>query len=249
MIFNNKNRIDGNFFFKYRGQIPILLFILVLPYLYLTDTTSLTSLHIRIYIFLCISFIILGFIIRFYTIATTLKHTSGRNRDIQIAETLNTKGIYSLLRHPLYLGNYLIWVGVSLYTYNIFFTITISILFFIYYKIIINTEEEFLEKKFGDEYLEWKIRTSRFIPSISTFRPSRNKFSVRSILRREYAGLLATSISVVFIEGFRNYFDQTIGIWKVSSLTICMLSIIIIISIFLKLIKKHTSFLNEINRT
>ncbi|MGB8874133.1 MAG: hypothetical protein WCC75_12145, partial [Desulfobaccales bacterium] len=39
--------------------------------------------------------------------------TSGRNTQGQVAETLNTTGIYSLVRNPLYLGNFLIWLGLS----------------------------------------------------------------------------------------------------------------------------------------
>ena len=48
-----------------------------------------------------------GFLVRFYTIATSAKDTSGRNTKQQVANSLNTKGIYSIIRHPLYFGNYM----------------------------------------------------------------------------------------------------------------------------------------------
>ena len=51
--------------------------------------------------------------IRIYTVGTTPAGTSGRNRDKQIAEKLNKTGVYSIIRHPLYLGNLLIWLGVA----------------------------------------------------------------------------------------------------------------------------------------
>ncbi len=37
--------------------------------------------------------------------------TSGRNTREQVADTLNTTGMYSIVRHPLYLANYLIILG------------------------------------------------------------------------------------------------------------------------------------------
>ena len=34
------------------------------------------------------------------------KNTSGRNTHDQVADSLNTSGIYSIVRHPLYVGNF-----------------------------------------------------------------------------------------------------------------------------------------------
>ena len=55
-----------------------------------------------------------GLALRAYTVCTTPKGTSGRNTARQVADHLNTKGIYSVVRHPLYLANYLIWAGILL---------------------------------------------------------------------------------------------------------------------------------------
>ena len=97
---------QGNFLFKYRGQFPVILFLLSIPFIYLTDYRSidntLTSILISISIVLCL----IGFLVRFYTIATSAKDTSGRNTQQQVANSLNTKGIYSIMRHPLYFGNF-----------------------------------------------------------------------------------------------------------------------------------------------
>lgn len=95
-----------------------------------------------------------GFLIRFYTIGTTPHGTSGRNTKQQVAEVLNSTGIYATLRHPLYLGNYLIWIGIVTYVFNPLFILIISLIFWLYYDRIMFAEERFLEKKFGDEYLD-----------------------------------------------------------------------------------------------
>ncbi|MDR2152686.1 MAG: DUF1295 domain-containing protein, partial [Helicobacteraceae bacterium] len=61
----------------------------------------------------------LGVAIRVYTIGYKHKGTSGRNTKTQQASALNTKGIYSLTRNPLYLGNFLIGWGVIVYTHSL----------------------------------------------------------------------------------------------------------------------------------
>ena len=96
---------QGNFLFKYRGQIPVLLFLIAIPFLYYTpDVNFIVQFYWNV---VSVLVSILGFAIRFYTIGTTPKGTSGRNTKEQIAEFLNSTGIYSVVRHPLYLGNYL----------------------------------------------------------------------------------------------------------------------------------------------
>ena len=90
---------QGNFLFKYRGQFPVILFLIAIPFVKFPSSYIESNLFVIISILL----FILGYIIRFYTIATTPKNTSGRNTKKQIVETLNTKGVYSLVRHPLYL--------------------------------------------------------------------------------------------------------------------------------------------------
>ena len=150
---------QGNFLFKYRGQFPLFLFIVSIPFIYYS---SVENNYLNIYIISSIIFTILGFLIRFYTIATTPKNTSGRNTNKQIAETLNTTGIYSVIRHPLYLGNYLIWLGISLYTFNLYFLIFMSWFFWLFYKRIMFAEECFLESKFGEKYLLWSKNVNSF---------------------------------------------------------------------------------------
>ena len=114
---------QGNFLFKYRGQFPVVLFVLALPFMYSTDYNNISEETQTYMIFTAIIFSIIGFLVRFYTIGTTPKGTSGRNTDKQVATVLNSTGMYSIVRHPLYLGNYFIWLGVATSTLDIYFTI------------------------------------------------------------------------------------------------------------------------------
>jgi len=106
----------------------------------------------------------------------------------------------------LYLGNYLMWIGIVLFTKNFSFTIIVSLLYWIYYERIMFAEERFLERKFGDLYLEWSKKAPAFIPNFSSFRKSDVSFSMKSVLRREYSGVLATVIGFVYVEILIGYF-------------------------------------------
>ena len=105
----------GDFLFKYRGQIPILLFFIIIPFIFKTDYSSFSNKTIVTNNIISIVISFFGLLIRFYTVGKTPGGTSGRNRSKQIAKKINTKGIYSLSRNPLYFGNYLIWLGISIF--------------------------------------------------------------------------------------------------------------------------------------
>jgi len=189
---------------------------------------------------------LLGFFIRFYTIGTTPKGTSGRNTKKQVAEVLNSTGIYAIVRHPLYLGNYLIWIGIATFVFNLLFILLISLIFWIYYERIMFAEERFLEKRFGEEYLNWSNRIPAFIPNFSLYKKSLIPFSIKSVLRREYSGILSCVIGFCFVNVLRNY---KIGEELFSKNMIYILGGTLIISIFLRIIKRNTQILNEKNRS
>ena len=80
---------QGNFLFKYRGQFPVLLFILAVPFIYLTDYSSISEQVQTYFLYTAIAVSVIGFLVRFYTIGTTTLGTSGRNTKEQVAIVLN----------------------------------------------------------------------------------------------------------------------------------------------------------------
>ena len=119
---------QGIWLFKYRGKLPVIV-LLIGAMLYLQtkiypNTFFIENTPYEIYYeFFCLSISLLGLSIRIYTVGHTPKNTSGRNRNEQIAETLNTSGSYSLVRHPIYLGNFFMWMGPALLTGNFWFLV------------------------------------------------------------------------------------------------------------------------------
>jgi protein-S-isoprenylcysteine O-methyltransferase Ste14 len=222
---------SGTILFRYRGQIPMLLFLPAIPVIYYTDYSRF---HFDFIISVKVFSIILcavGLGVRVYTIGTAAPFTSGRNREEQVAESLNTTGIYSVVRHPLYLGNYLMWAGIIMYTMNLSFFIIVSLLFWIYYERIMFTEERFLERKFGEAFSNWAAKTPAFLPAFSQFRPSRNRFSAFNILK-EYSGILAAVVSFVFIQTLQDYF--TYGEWVINYVSISILLVTLLMVVVIK---------------
>jgi hypothetical protein len=190
---------------------------------------------------------VLGQIIRAIAIGTANKHTSGRNTKEQVAEALNTKGIYSTVRHPLYLGNYLMWIGIVVYVLNPWFVAVVSLLFWLYYERIMFAEERFLERKFGQEYLRWSNTIPAFIPSFKRYEKSPIPFSMKTILRREYSGVTATIIGFLFVAMIRDYklnngFENNNIYWIV-------LGTALFISLFFRTLKHNTKVLHEDDRS
>lgn len=240
---------NGNFLFRYRGQIPALLFLASIPVIYFTDYDWLKSEDVNQFIWLIIAALVSfsGQVVRAIAIGTANKHTSGRNTKEQVAEALNTKGIYSTVRHPLYLGNYLMWIGIVIYVLNPWYVIVVTLLFWLYYERIMFAEERFLERKFGEDYIRWSKSVPAFIPSMKNYKKSEIPFSMKTILRREYSGISATIIGFLFVEILRDYklndgFENNPNYWIV-------LGVALGISLVLRTLKHHTKVLHEEDRS
>jgi len=232
--------------YKIRGEVRLFIFITAIPVIFLTDFSLFVD---PVYLIITVASIVvavLGFVIRAYTIGTTPKGTSGRNTKEQVAESLNTSGIYSMVRHPLYLGNYLMWLGLLMFTFNLYYIIIISLFFWIYYERIMFAEERFLEGKYGDEYLNWSKQVPAFIPAFSKFRKSNIPFSVKSVLRREYSGVLAMAVGYFYIDHLRYFvINQTIEPLRTSTY---VLGAAILLVLVLRTLK-HSGKLDETGRS
>lgn len=248
MAFINSFEKEGNYLFKHRGEIPIILFILAIPVVYFTGTNSFPESLQSTLMWIAIALSILGFVVRAISIGTTPKGTSGRNtKEGQVAESLNTTGIYSTVRHPLYLGNYFMWIGIVLFTFNIEFVIIVTLAFWLYYERIMFAEERFLERKFGDDYMSWANKTPAFVPCLKKFKKNVVPFSLVSVLRREYSGVLATVVGFVFIDDIRRYFSD--GSFEVYTSWHYTLIAALVVVLILRSLKHYTKVLSEDGRS
>ena len=77
---------------------------------------------------------------------------------------LATKGPYSIMRNPLYFGNFVIGLGWSIIAGKWAVIIFVVSFIVLYVLVIIPHEEEFLLTKFGHEYEEYCKRVKMFWP-------------------------------------------------------------------------------------
>lgn len=73
------------------------------------------------------------------------------------------EGTYRITRNPMYLSMLIIYAGISTFLQNPWFIPFLSILAWLFTSWVIIPEEEYLEKKFGQEYLNFKSRVRRWI--------------------------------------------------------------------------------------
>jgi protein-S-isoprenylcysteine O-methyltransferase Ste14 len=181
---------QGNWLFRYRGILPLIVFIIgilfqiqrkISPELFFLDDSLLEP----YYPYFCFIISLLGLAIRVYTLGFTPKNTSGGNVIKQVASELNTSGSYSMVRHPLYVGNFLMWLGPLLLTGHLWFLILFCLAYWIYYERIMFAEEQFLRKKFGKPYLEWAEQVPPFLPRFKAFKKPQLHFSWKKILKKE----------------------------------------------------------------
>ncbi|MGO8745750.1 MAG: methyltransferase family protein [Thermoguttaceae bacterium] len=198
---------SGNWLFRWRSYLPMVL--LVPMILAMRD-----PMYFRIQAILpcwwglfCMGVSFVGLAVRVKTVGHVPEGTSGRNTRLgQIADELNTTGMYSLVRHPVYLGNFVIWLGVSLRC-GMWWLVGLFVLtFWVYYERIILAEEEYLRRKFGETYLRWAESTPAILPRWSGWRPALLPFSPRSIVRREYSSVLAIVGCFFSIEVYQHVF-------------------------------------------
>jgi protein-S-isoprenylcysteine O-methyltransferase Ste14 len=196
---------SGNVLFNWRSFVPLALFPLIVVAMYYShDFTPHYALSNQ-WKFVCVGVGLLGALIRALVIGIVPKNTSGRNTDGQLADTVNTTGIYSTVRHPLYVGNYFMMLGIVMWCGIAWLVVVFTLLFWLYYERIMFAEEEFLRKKFGARYENWANRTPAWIPSLKQYAPAQLTFSLKNILRREYPGLLNMVLSFVIVEALYEY--------------------------------------------
>jgi protein-S-isoprenylcysteine O-methyltransferase Ste14 len=196
---------SGNWLFKRRSWLPFIIITGAIILMYLGNKTTILFNARKELIFLSVS--IAGQIIRIITVGYTPRNTSGRNTvNGQIADELNVTGIYSLLRHPLYLGNFFMWLGPALFLRSWWFTIIFCLIYWLYYERIMFAEEQFLRKKFGDSYDKWSEKVRSIVPGFSNYIPSPLHFSIRNVLKREHNSFFNIFVIFTFIDLIRNYY-------------------------------------------
>ncbi|MBT9537289.1 MAG: lipid A phosphate methyltransferase [Nitrospirae bacterium] len=232
----------GDWLFKWRSYLPLLILPVVVVALkdfeYLErvfgDTID------DLWQGFCIIVSLSGLVIRCITVGYVPKETSGRNTKRQKAESLNTTGMYSIVRHPLYLGNFFIMLGAASFVEVWWLTLIFVLSFWLYYERIIIAEEEFLRRKFENVYVDWSGKTPAFLPRFRNWQKPELPFSFKAVAAREYTTLF------VIIASF-SFMDITGDIFVEGKLDLAWAAVFIagvILYSTLRILKKKTKILN-----
>ncbi len=107
----------------------------------------------------------LGLVLRYWSLILLGKNFS-RDVEVTMDQELVSHGTYRYVRHPLYLGLFLLVIAVPLYVGNIIIFFLAIPLMFKSISIRILEEEKFMEETLGDRYISWKNKRYRFLPFI-----------------------------------------------------------------------------------
>ena len=231
----------GGWLFRWRSYLPLALVAVILP-AFARFTYPLGShAYDLAWEMGCFAVSLGGLAIRGYTIGHAPRGTSGRNTKTQRAETLNTTGIYSITRNPLYLGNFFMMLGVSLFVRVWWVSLIYLLAFWLYYERIILAEESFLLSRFGADYEAYARRTPVFVPRFALWRANVIPFSLRTVLKREYSGFFGLIAAFTTLEMVGDCFVEGRLVWDPVWVVLFLFGLLTYI--VLRTLKKKTHWL------
>ncbi len=189
--------------FRWRSLLPLGA-VSLLAFGAASGRASADTLEIRIAVVVGCLLAALGLAVRLYTVGFAPEGTSGRHRR-QHASQLNTFGIYSAVRHPLYLGNLLVWAGVSLTSGWWLGTAASLLLGAILFVAILRHEDRFLRDSFGAVWEEWAAATPALVPRLSLWRTARRPWDLLKAVHSEYSTLHSIVLLVTLFSMLRRW--------------------------------------------
>lgn len=227
----------GKFFFQYRNALFPIAFVL----LFFENTCPIShNEQVRLWeTIIGITVALSGQVLRALTIGLVYIKRGGKKKQVY-AEKLVQSGIFSHSRNPLYLGNFLILTGVGIAANSLLFVI-VGIPFFLFaYVAIILAEEDYLGKKFGDEFRDYCKRVNRIIPKFSgigmTIRSM--EFHWKRLIVKEYATPFAWVTGITLLGIKHTYlqwgYEDSKGTLWVLSIFISLITLAFFVTWYLK---------------
>lgn len=171
----------GNFLFKTRNYLfPVFYVFLFLPF------TRISENYTKVF-FIGLAIAILGQLVRMLTIGLVYIVRGGRNRRIY-ADGLVTDGLFSHCRNPMYVGNILLIIGMSVLSNSLFAVLVMIPLFIFIYQAIVRAEENYLSNSYGAGFDIYCSQVNRWFPKLKGIRETfkSNDFNLKKVAFKEY---------------------------------------------------------------
>lgn len=175
---------DGNWLFRRRSYTPLVPLALIVIAIIADPPPPDPRWEL-----LCLLLGLLGLAFRAATVARVPSGTSGRGTSAPAASTLNVSGMYSIVRHPLYVGNFLMWLGAACFTRSLLLVLLVALVYWFQYERVALAEERLLRERFGASFEAWAARVPAFVPAPRLWQPAALPFSWRTVIAREFTGL------------------------------------------------------------
>lgn len=203
MLLNERMVATGNLLFRWRGYV-LLIFVPWIAWSVAQGSVlerAVGPWAVTAMTLVGVALLVAGQLVRIASIGFVPRRTSGRNTaEGQVAESLNTTGLYSLTRNPLYLGNCMMYLGIAAYSRDPVLVVVMALVLGLYYERIILAEERYLSRRFGRAYADWVAQVPPFLPRWTGWTPPAMPFSVRAVLRREAPSIFGAILAVYLLE-------------------------------------------------
>lgn len=163
---------------RWRVKAAFLLVVGSVAWMVLRREPPMELLHSSPWVYAALACILAGVVIRVSALGCLRKN-----------EVLATTGIYSLCRHPLYLGSLVMFTGFCVLMQSWVFWILGFAYYAVFYTAAVIREERFLREKFGAALDEYRARTPAILPY---GRYQRGTFCVGHAMRRGAIKLLVS---------------------------------------------------------
>lgn len=199
----------GNFLFRTRNFLfPLFYVLLFLPFPRISDSW-------QIPFFIGLAIALMGQLVRGITIGLAYIVRGGKKRRIY-ADGLVTEGLFSHCRNPMYVGNILLVIGMSIISNSIFSILVLIPIFIFIYQAIVLAEEHFLRGKFGEGFNEYCDKVNRWWPNFkglgTTF--NTNSFNLKKVFFKEYNTTFLWTLGAVLLMAYNYYWPNTDFVWQ-----------------------------------
>lgn len=231
----------GNFFFQTRNYLfPVFYVFLFLPFRRISPD------YMSVF-YVGLAIVLIGQLVRMLTIGMAYIVRGGRNRRI-FADGLVTDGLFSHCRNPMYVGNILLVVGMSIISNSLFAVLVMIPLFLFIYQAITLAEENFLRNKFGSGFDDYCSQVNRWWPKLkgigNTFRS--NSFDFTKVIFKEYNSSFLWMLGATLLLGYNTYwFNRNFSINEEGKSFLIAIVILLTLYFVVRFLKKRRSRLNR----
>lgn len=231
----------GGFLFRWRSYLPLALlpvFAIGIARAHFMFRSHVADLAWEVG---CVLLAFAGLALRVYTVGVAAPGTSGRNTRQQKAVSLNTTGPYSVVRHPLYVANAIIALGLALFQHSWIAPPVVLVLTVIYYACMVQREEAFLRSRFGAAFETWAARVPAALPAFSGYVAADRPCSWKVVIRREFYALALILVLPIVLDVAEDLVER--GVFDLDPVWAPAAVVGAAIFVVLRFVKKRTSWL------